>query len=121
MSKQANSDVKYDYHAVQNVYLHIVYQGLGTKHSDIRGELRPLLSDNTVSDEALLRHVIKITSDASERQHRLGQISRHKTTHNAQLEGHEVKVEQNTELKSKNKTIQQLTAQVEALRSVIES
>lgn len=66
MSKQGDSNVKYDNHTVQNVYLHTVYQDLATKHSDIRRELR-LLSNNTVSDEALLRHVIKITSDKSER------------------------------------------------------
>ena len=32
-----------------------VYQGLSEKHDDIRRELKPLLTDPTVTDEVLLR------------------------------------------------------------------
>lgn len=71
-SKQPGAGIKYSPDSVQGVFLHTVYQGIGHKHSDIRRELKPLLSDNTVSDEAILRHVMRVTSDESERQRRLG-------------------------------------------------
>ncbi len=77
-SRQVNSDIRYDDHTVQSVFIHTVSQGIGLKHSDIRRELRPFLLDSSVSDETLLRQVIRITSNESERQRRLGQSTRHK-------------------------------------------
>lgn len=78
MSKQTTTDLEYEVQTIQNVFLRTVYQGLGTKCSHLRAELKLLLTYKSVTDEVLLRQVIKIESD--ERQRRLGQISRHRMT-----------------------------------------
>ncbi|KAL1261164.1 hypothetical protein QQF64_008991 [Cirrhinus molitorella] len=123
-SRQVNSDIRYDDQTVQSVFIHTVSQGIGLKHSDIRRELRPFLSDSTVSDETLLRHVIRITSDESERQCRLGQSTCYKVAHahSAQFESDSgakemVRVDETT----KDKIIQQLKVQIEALTTVVDS
>ncbi|CAI5682457.1 unnamed protein product [Oreochromis niloticus] len=67
-SKISDAGIKYSPATVQDVFLHSVYQGLGYKHSDIRRELKPLLSSREVSDETILRHIMRITSEKSERQ-----------------------------------------------------
>lgn len=54
----------------------MIYQGMGAKYNQFRTELKPLLMNRLVTDEALLRQVTQIASDESERQHRLGQASR---------------------------------------------
>lgn len=123
-SRQVNSDIKYDDHTVQSVFLHTVSQGIGLKHSDIRRELRPFLSDHNVSDETLLRHVIRITSDESERQRRLGQSTRHKVVHahSAQFESYSGAKEMvGVAETAKDKTIQQLKVQIEALTTAVNS
>ncbi|XP_031179690.1 uncharacterized protein LOC116067407 [Sander lucioperca] len=66
-SKRADADIKYEALTAQNVFLHTIYQGLSEKHDDVRRELKPLLSDPAVTDEALLRQVTKTTSEESER------------------------------------------------------
>ncbi|KAL0150158.1 hypothetical protein M9458_054585 [Cirrhinus mrigala] len=120
-SRQVNSDIKYDDHTVQSVFIHTVSQGIGPKHSDIRQELRPFLSDSSVSDETLLRHVIRITSDESDRQRWLGQSTHHKVVH-AQFESDSgakemVRMGETT----KDKTIQQLREQIGALTTAVDS
>lgn len=80
-SRQTDSDIKYEARTAQNVFLRTVYQGLGEKHDDIRRELRPLLSDPTVTDEALLRQVTKTTREESEQKWRLGCSNRPKLAH----------------------------------------
>ncbi|KAK0131341.1 hypothetical protein N1851_033952 [Merluccius polli] len=67
-----DSDIKYEARTAQNVFLRTVYHGLNEKHDDIRRELRPLLSDPTVTDKMLLRQVTKTTNEESERKRRLG-------------------------------------------------
>lgn len=116
--------VKYNADTVQDVFLHTVYQGPGHKHDDIRQELKPLLSDCKVSDEIILRHVMKITSDENERHRRLGQALRQRqaNVHNTELgvnatHGSSTKREQ----KPTSDIIQQLTEKVEKLSSIIES
>lgn len=79
MSKQTDSDIKYEAQTAQNVFLHTVYQGLNEKHDNVRRELKPLLSDPAVTDNGLLRQVIKTTSEESERKQRLGRSARPKT------------------------------------------
>lgn len=59
-SKQANTDILYDPKTIQEVFLHIVYQGLGIKYADLRQRLRPLTLNNNVADEGILREVPKI-------------------------------------------------------------
>lgn len=117
-SKHAGADVKYNPETIQDVFLHTVYQGLGHKHDDIRRELKALLADCRVSDELILRHVMKITSDENERQCWLGQAphQRQGNVHNAELEVNAThgsgpkrdRVEQN----SRSDIIQQLTEKV---------
>lgn len=59
-SKLADTDIKYSAATVQDVFLHTVYQGFGHKHTDIRRELKPLLSNSGITDEMILRHVMKM-------------------------------------------------------------
>ncbi|XP_026024225.1 uncharacterized protein LOC113022723 [Astatotilapia calliptera] len=79
-SRQDNMDVAYETRTIQNVFLRTIHQGLLPKYSDIRNELKPLLSDYSVSDEALIRQVNKVSSEESERQRRLGYSTRQKVT-----------------------------------------
>ncbi|KAK2908370.1 hypothetical protein Q8A73_009443 [Channa argus] len=78
-SKQDNMDIEYEPRTVQNVFLRTIHQGLLPKYADVRTELKPLLSDYGVTDEALIRQVNKVSSEESERQRRLGASSRQKT------------------------------------------
>lgn len=71
-SKHGDAEVKYNASTVQDIFLHTIYQGLSQKHNDIRRELKTLLSDSSVSDEAILKQMMKITSTENERQRRLG-------------------------------------------------
>lgn len=68
-------------------YFHTVYQGLGHKYKDVRSELKPLLADHSITDEAIVRNVMKITNYEKERARRLGPITRPKqsTANSAQL------------------------------------
>ncbi|XP_039464082.1 uncharacterized protein LOC120437602 isoform X1 [Oreochromis aureus] len=77
-SRQENMGVAYETHTIQNVFLRTIHQGLLPKYSDIHNELKPLLSDYSVSDEALIRQVNKVSSEESERQRRLGYSTRQK-------------------------------------------
>lgn len=65
-SRQDNMDIEYEFRTVQNVFLPTIHQGLLPKYSDIRNELKPLLSDWSVSDEVLIRQVNKVSSEESE-------------------------------------------------------
>ncbi|KAI3356717.1 hypothetical protein L3Q82_003309 [Scortum barcoo] len=80
-SRQADTEIKYETQTVQNVFMHTIYQGLSDKHDDIRRELKPLLSDSAVTDESLLRQVIKTTTEECERRRRLGRSTRAKIIH----------------------------------------
>lgn len=115
-SKQVISDIRYDPKTVQEIFLHTIYQGLGSKHTDIRQQLRPLLSNSKVTDEEVVSKVMKIISDENEHQRRLGYLPRQKAmhTHSVQAEGGEQVVN-----KKENQTIQQLRAQVETLTSMV--
>lgn len=126
-SRQASADISYDPKTIQEVFLHTIYQGFGTKHADLRQRLRPLISNSQVTDEEILRQVMKILSDENEHQRRLGQPTRQKVT-----QAHSAKVETG-DLNNNNKardtpsdnenrqTIQQLTSQVETLTRMVAS
>lgn len=126
-SKQTEAEIRYSPETVQGVFLHTVYQGIGHKHSDIRRELKPFLSDNTVTDETILRHVMKITTDENERQRRLGSTHRQKyaTAHSAQTDGEPVQEantkRDTTECKNKTDTIKELTEKMDALTKLVDS
>ncbi len=84
-ARQADSDRKYSAATVQDVFLHTVYQGLSHRCKDIHSELKPLLADSNVTDDAILRHIMKVTSDENERLRRLGLPSRTKPASSAQV------------------------------------
>lgn len=75
-SKQMNAVIRYDASTLQGVFLNTVYQGMAERNEDVRRDLKPLLSDPTVSDEALLRQVIQTTVEESKRKCRLGHNSK---------------------------------------------
>ncbi|KAK0132160.1 hypothetical protein N1851_033046 [Merluccius polli] len=96
-------------------------KGLNEKHDDIRHELRPLLSDPTVTDEMLLRQVTKTTNEESERKRRLGRGTRPKAAHvqSSETNTSEVSKEKcNVDTNAKDKLLHQLSAQVQALTEV---
>ena len=124
-SKQNNAEISYEPKTIQEVFLHTIYQGLGPKHTELRQRLRPLISNSRVTDEEILGQVMRILSDENEHQRRLGQLPRQKPTH-----AHNAKVEtgnwqgndrpRDTAAESNNPpTIQQLSAQVEALTHMV--
>lgn len=124
MSRQADSDIRYEAQTAQNVFLRTVYQGLNEKHDDIRRELKPLLSDPAITDDALLRQVNKTTSEETERKRRLGRSTRPKTAqaHSGEVTTSEVnKVSSTPDTKTKDDLIQQLSAQVQALTEAVTS
>lgn len=124
MSRQTDSDIKYEAQTVQNVFLRTVSQGLNEKHDDIRRELKPLLSDPAVTDDMLLRQVNKTTSEESERKRRLGRSNRPKTAqaHSGEVTTSQVDKEKPTaDTQAKDELIQQLSAQVQALTEVVTS
>lgn len=117
--------MRYSPSTVQDVFLHTVHQGLH-KHDEIRRELKPLLADTSVTDEAILKQTQKIMSDESGRQRRLGPATRQRLTivQSAQAEANAVQSpgvkEESVEKKSKTDVIQQLTDKVEKLTSLVE-
>ena len=125
-SKLSDTGIKYSAATVQDVFLHTVYQGFGNKHTDIRRVLKPLLSNSDVSDETILRHVMQIQSEESERQKRLGSSRRQTATnvHSAQLELNAVKGSSNKQESADHKTrsdpLKELAAKVDALTKMVE-
>lgn len=124
-AKQADSDRKYSAATVQDVFLHTVYQGLSHRCKDIRSELRPLLADSDVTDDAILRHVMKITSDENERLRRLGPTSKVKQSmaSSAQVSDgtdRDVKSPKATP-KGQDDPIKHLTARIDALTSMVDA
>lgn len=122
-AKQTNSDIRYSSATVQDVFLHTIYQGLGHKYKDICSELKPLLSNHTITDEAILRSVTIITSDENERVRRLGPVTRVKqsTASCSQLESESVREFNEIPEQKKNDPIKQLTARIDALTSMVDS
>ncbi len=120
--KQSNTDVSYSPATIQYVFLHTVYQGLEHSYKDVRSELKPLLADHSITDEAIVRNVMKITNDENERARRLGPMTRPKqsTASCAQLEP-DRGVKEASVQKSKNDPIMQLTARIDALTSLVDS
>lgn len=82
------------------------------------------LSDCSVSDEALIQEVNKVSSEESERQRRLGYSSRQKVTHShsAQLEtDKDTGKPPDSKTKNKNKEIEELSSKVDALTKMVEA
>ena len=128
-SKHADTEVKYNPNTVQDIFLHTIYQGLSHKHNDIRRELKTLLSDSSVSDETILKQMMKITSTENERQRRLGPDVKQKqvSVHNTELVEVEVAAAQGNGAKKdapdkqpKANAFQQLTEKVAELMTKVE-
>lgn len=122
--KQPDSVVKYDMSTIQCIFLNTICQGIGEKYDSVRRDLKSLLSDPSVSDEALLRQVIKTTTEESERRHRLGRHAVPKVSHaHAADTQSKEKTEDNVKVNQINNdsTLQKLSAQVEALTQAMES
>ncbi|XP_028290530.1 uncharacterized protein LOC114454337 [Gouania willdenowi] len=127
-SKLTDTDIKYSAATVQDVFLHTVYQGFGHKHTDIRRELKHLLSSSGVTDEMIPRQVMKTTSEENERMKRLGSSRRQNVTnaHSAQLESEGVKrpntnsvSEEVKSTQTKPDPLRDLTSKVEALTKLV--
>lgn len=123
-SRETDSDIKYEARTAQNVFLRTVYQGLNEKHDDVRRELRPFLSDPTVTDEMLLRQVTKTTNEESERKRRLGRSTRPRTAHVQSSEsntGEVSKEKSNPDTNTKDELLHQLSTQVQVLAQAVSS
>ncbi|CAL9699110.1 unnamed protein product [Knipowitschia caucasica] len=122
--KQPDSVVKYEMSTIQRIFLNTIGQGIGEKYDSVRRDLKTLLGDPTVSDEALLRQVIKTTTEESERKRRFGRSSTPKVSH-AHATNTESKEKAKNNVKvnqiDKDSTLQRLSAQVEALTRAMES
>ncbi|KAL1260407.1 hypothetical protein QQF64_008234 [Cirrhinus molitorella] len=123
LSKQAATDLEYDEQTIQNVFLRTIYQGMGPKYNQFCTEMKPLLMNRLVTDEALLRQVTQIASDESERQRQLGQALRPRVSNalSAQCDssrGREVVYNRQSD---QTETICRLSAQIEALTKTVES
>lgn len=109
---------------MQDVFSHTVYQDLSHRCKDICSELRPLLADTDVTDDAIFRHVIKVTSGENKRLRRLGQSTRTKqsTASIAQVHSeHGSDEEGRTETavkRGQNDPIKQLTERLNALTNM---
>lgn len=123
MSKQAATDLEYDEQTIQNVFLRTIYQGIGAKYNQFRTELKPLLMNRLVTDEALLHQVTQIASDESERQRRLGHASHPRVPNalSAQCESSRGKEVGCNRQSDQTETIRRLSAQIEALTKTVES
>lgn len=125
-SKYADTEVKYNANTVQDVFLHAVYQGLSHKHNDIRRELKPFLSDSSVSDDTILKQMMKITNIENERQRRLGSVVKQKqiSVNSTELKAATVQGSSTKkdvpDKQSKTDVLQQLTEKVEELMNKVE-
>lgn len=117
LSKQAVTDLEYDEQTIQNVFLRTIYQGMVVKYNQFHTELKPLLTNRLVTDEALWRQVTQIASDKSERQRRLGQASCQRVSNalSAQCESSRGKDTDCNRQNDRTEMIHCLSAQIEAL------
>ncbi|KAL0199247.1 hypothetical protein M9458_007787, partial [Cirrhinus mrigala] len=122
-SKHATADIRYDAKTIQEVFLHTVCQGLGPKHGELRRDFKQLVAAGDVTDDTLLRQLVKVTSEEEERQRRIQSLPRTKVTHarSAQIEGGpEIKAAA-AMTEQTDKEIRKLITQVEALTNVVTS
>lgn len=104
-----------------------MYQGFAHKYDNVRRELKPLLVDPNVTDEAILKQTNRKMSDEKERQRRLGPVTRHKpkSVNSAQVEASAAQSlsvkEENGEKKPKMDVIRELTEKVTTTKPVVAS
>lgn len=119
IASKNSSGFHYDNQLVQGVFLHSLYQGMHEKCSFVRRDLKPHISDLSVTDDSLLELITKAVSEDAERQSRLGQKSKPVNANAAQAEG-KSSVEMKSEVQANRAAIQELTAQVSSLTKSLE-
>lgn len=122
IASKNSSGFHYDNHLVQGVFLHSLYQGMNEKCSFVRRDLKPHISDPSVTDDSILELITKAVSEDAERQSRLGQSQKPKTVNAnvAQVEKDKSSVKMQTEVQANRAAIQELTAQVSSLTKSLE-
>jgi len=132
-SQQCSSEFQYDSKLVHGVFLHSLYQGISEKYAYVRRDLKPVISNLSVTDDFILEIMTKSVSEEVGRQARLGQTHKTKTvTVNASQQGErqyaaqppaEVQasvLQTKAEVQAKHTAIHELTAHVSALAKTIE-
>lgn len=132
-SQQGSSEFQYDDKLVHGVFLHSLYQGISEKYAHVRRDLKPLLTNTSITDDFILEIMTKSVSEEVERQARLGQTHKTKTvTVNATQQRerqHAVQppaevqasvLQTQAEVQANRTAIHELTAHVSALAKTIE-
>lgn len=132
-SQQSSSEFKYEDKLVHGVFLHSLYQGLSEKYAYVRRDLKPLISNQSVTEDFILEIMTNSISEEVERQARLGQTHKAKVvTVNATQQGerqHAVQppaevqasvLQTQAEVQANRTAIHELTAHVSALARTIE-
>lgn len=122
-SQQNGAEFHYDKRLVQGVFLHTLYQGLNERHSNIRQDLKPYVSDPQVTDDVLLEQLTKSACIEAERTKRFSSVAKARpvtvnVTQHVEGEQGSQRNQQtlvNSEIEANRTAIMQLTAQVSAL------
>ena len=120
-SKQSTG-FQYDSNLVQGVFLHSLYQGMNENCSHIRRDLKPHISDLSVTEDVILELITRAVSEETERQNRLGQTHRQKSfsVRAVQQDRDRDTVQVQTEVQANRAAIQELAAQVSSLTKSLE-
>ncbi len=127
-SQHGGSEFNYDKRLVQGVFLHTLYQGLNENNFNIRLDIKPYISDLTVTDDFILEQVTKSANEETERQKRLSTVHKHKLlTVNATQSQKDSETGYETfqrrvegEVRANRTALMELTAQVSALTKNLE-
>lgn len=132
-SQQGSSEFQYDTKLVHGVFLHSLYQGISEKYAYVRRDLKPVISNTSVTDDFILEIMTKSISEEVGRQARLGHTHKNKTvTVSATQQGErqhagpppaEVQasvLQTKAEVQANRIAIHELTAHVSALAKSIE-
>lgn len=120
IASKNSSGFNYDNQLVQGVFLHSLYQGINEKSSCVRRDLKPHISDLSVTDDSLLVLITKAVSEDEERQSRFGQRLQTVNANAAQVEKNKSSVKMQTEVQANRAAIQELTEQVSSLTKSLE-
>lgn len=113
----------YDDKLVQGVFLHSLYQGMHEKYSDIRRDIKPYISNMSITDDFILEMITRSVSEDTERQNRLGQVHKQKAVgvHAVQEDNdRHNSVQMQAEVKANRTAIHELTIQVSSLARSLE-
>lgn len=95
---------------------------MNEKCSYIRRDLKPHISDLSVTDDSILEIITKAVSEDTERQNRLGQTHKQKTlgVNVVQSEKEKITGQIQSEVQANRAAIQELTVQVSSLTKCLE-